>query len=653
MGRGLQIERTGRASAAPSLVSHIVRRIVLWALFITVIVTGLSYLAVQARSEGQTLDRLAEFVVQRGRAESQIFRAAEANLAQAERHFLDLYTDPLAFPSPDFDAYFFEAEDGAIRLRPEYFEGHRGADGTLRAGTSAFMGRKRPPLDDELKRRMVLAYELANRFGPAWVPKFANFHVSLPENALINHWPDEPWGTKADPDLDMTAGAVIRATLQEHNPERLPVWSGLYYDLTAGKWAVTYQRPVDLDGRHLVNPSHDILLDDLVARLIADHPAGGRNLILSRDGDLVAQPERMEALRQKQGVLNVTRMGDPELLAAYTALERHRVATGGADSGVIEEPALDAYIAFTRIEGPGWWFVTLYPRALVAAEANEAAGIVLALGLGLALLITLYVLHVLRGAVARPIAEMRSASERIAAGDYAAVADGALPLPDRREDEIGQLARAFRAMARRVGDANAHLERTVSARTEELRRANRKLERLSLRDGLTGAYNRRAFDTDMAEAARQAADGRRPAALLLCDLDHFKAYNDTYGHQAGDQVLSLVVSTIEQAVPDGRIYRYGGEEIAVLLDPERRDCLSGAEAIVGRIGALAIPHGASPFGRVTLSAGLAFAPLGGALSPDDFLRAADVQLYRAKKGGRNRLCADIGGAHDLPALSAA
>ena len=270
-------------------------------------------------------------------------------------------------------------------------------------------------------------------------------------------------------------------------------------------------------------------------------------------------------------------------------------------------------------------------------NAQAAGGVLILLGLALFALMTAIVVFVLRTGVARPIEQMKHASELVAAGDYRAVADGETDLPDQRDDEIGHLARSFRAMAARVGHASRNLEQMVAARTVELQVANRRLEQLSLRDSLTGAYNRRAFDIDLASAVADARAGEQPFALVLCDIDHFKRYNDSYGHDRGDRALSRIAGAMARAVPAGRLYRYGGEEIALILDIfSDTDCRAEAERLIRAVEELALPHRASPYGIVTASAGLAI------YTPDmeiprDIIQAADALLYRAKADGRNQL----------------
>ena len=157
------------------------------------------------------------------------------------------------------------------------------------------------------------------------------------------------------------------------------------------------------------------------------------------------------------------------------------------------------------------------------------------------------------------------------------------------------------------------------------------------RDALTGSFNRRVMDTDLEEIQVSVGISRRPATVIMLDIDHFKAYNDIYGHTAGDQVLRLVAKRIQGEIrPADRLYRYGGEEFLVLL-PET--ALEEGESIATRIArgitTLGLPHSRNdPWGVVTVSAGVAaidpYNPAAG-LS----VAAADAALYRSKASGRN------------------
>jgi diguanylate cyclase (GGDEF)-like protein len=180
----------------------------------------------------------------------------------------------------------------------------------------------------------------------------------------------------------------------------------------------------------------------------------------------------------------------------------------------------------------------------------------------------------------------------------------------------------------------------VSAR-EELLDANRRLEVLATQDPLTGLANRRRFDEVLGSELRRAARASHPLSLLLIDLDHFKAYNDAYGHVAGDACLRAVCTALGEALhrPGDLAARYGGEELAVVLpDTGREGACQLAEQVLARIAALDIAHHASSFGRVSASIGVASVQGSGAQAGVlSLIEAADSALYRAKAAGRNRV----------------
>jgi diguanylate cyclase (GGDEF)-like protein len=162
---------------------------------------------------------------------------------------------------------------------------------------------------------------------------------------------------------------------------------------------------------------------------------------------------------------------------------------------------------------------------------------------------------------------------------------------------------------------------------------------LATTDGLTGLNNRRSFDAALEkECARCAREGQ-PLALMLIDVDHFKSFNDTYGHQAGDECLKELSRRLACMArrPADFVARYGGEELAVILpNTPERNALHFAESYRKQIESLYMPHRGSPSGIVTVSIGIA-ADVPGKDSGAEILHRADDALYRAKAGGRNRV----------------
>ena len=176
---------------------------------------------------------------------------------------------------------------------------------------------------------------------------------------------------------------------------------------------------------------------------------------------------------------------------------------------------------------------------------------------------------------------------------------------------------------------------------EQLEAANQELHRLACVDGLTQVANRRHFDEYLDVEWRRLAREQRPLSLILCDVDYFKVYNDTYGHLAGDFCLKQIADTLRQGLrrPADLVARYGGEEFAVILpNTEARGAVLIAEAIRKGVRGLEIAHAESPVSQyVTLSLGVASAvPLPNA-PPTQLIAAADEALYQAKAEGRDRV----------------
>ncbi len=175
---------------------------------------------------------------------------------------------------------------------------------------------------------------------------------------------------------------------------------------------------------------------------------------------------------------------------------------------------------------------------------------------------------------------------------------------------------------------------------QELEVINQHLERLVATDALTGVANRRAFDLAVAREWRQSAREQAPLSLLILDVDHFKAFNDLYGHQAGDACLREVASAAESATrrPRDMLARYGGEEFVVVLPATYLDgAIKIAEDILSAVEARAVRHDHSTFGHITVSIGASCMVANQEEGVERLTAAADSALYSAKRGGRNRV----------------
>lgn len=176
----------------------------------------------------------------------------------------------------------------------------------------------------------------------------------------------------------------------------------------------------------------------------------------------------------------------------------------------------------------------------------------------------------------------------------------------------------------------------------ELKRQRDLLAQLSNLDGLTGIPNRRTFDARLLEEWRRESRCGKTLALIMIDVDHFKAFNDSQGHQAGDDCLRRIAATLSNKLQRAEdfVARYGGEEFVCLLPGVEREGLAlVAEQLRAAVEALQIPHGASATSPwVTISLGAALCQPSPDQPPGSLIDAADAQLYTAKTRGRNRVC---------------
>lgn len=210
--------------------------------------------------------------------------------------------------------------------------------------------------------------------------------------------------------------------------------------------------------------------------------------------------------------------------------------------------------------------------------------------------------------------------------------------------ELQTILKSVTQDTRRMLEYNQRLERELDRSTmvmEELKRGLESVRREAFTDGLTGLANRKRFDGEIKRILTESLQTGATFSLLMIDIDHFKSFNDNFGHQVGDQVLRLVARTLINGVKGKDLTaRYGGEEFAIVL-PETN--LSGAVAVANSLrktvaGKDVVNRSTDEhLGRITLSAGVA--EFSGAETVEDLIERADAALYTAKHNGRNQVAA--------------
>jgi two-component system chemotaxis family response regulator WspR len=197
----------------------------------------------------------------------------------------------------------------------------------------------------------------------------------------------------------------------------------------------------------------------------------------------------------------------------------------------------------------------------------------------------------------------------------------------------------MKALRPKMGTDGITKEKELINVIHQLKDSNQKLKKLTYLDGLTGIYNRRFFDSYINEAWKMAAEQTKSLSIIMVDIDDFKAFNDTYGHQKGDDCLRQVGMSLKQTADklNGLVARYGGEEFVVVLMGYNDDIvLNLTEELRLNVEQLGIPHDHSPVGNhVTVSLGVSSIIPNESHHVDSLLNVADQALYKAKNMGRN------------------
>ena len=372
--------------------------------------------------------------------------------------------------------------------------------------------------------------------------------------------------------------------------------------------AVPVHRP---DGRLLGAFAAELSLSPLGEQLrayAADSGRGGSVFLVDDGGRMIATSGSLSAAAMKTVLPGLT-------LRRLTRAE-HGVVTYRNRSGV------DVLGTMERVPQVRW---------SVVAEKSEAAAFQQVNGFrNIALLVTLLLLAIVAGVAYRLGIIIVRPLERLAEG-VAEVSMGALDvdLPNVGGGEVGALTRVFNHM---VATLRQGREELASA-NDALRSKNAELERLSITDGLTGLTNHRALMQRLNDEVARVKRSSRPFSFIMCDVDHFKSYNDTFGHPAGDEVLRMLAGILREATREvDCAARYGGEEFAVILDDtDLPGAMEVAERIRTRVESTEFPER-----RITVSIGVAEFPRDAA-DANALVAVADEALYIAKNEGRNQV----------------
>jgi len=432
--------------------------------FVIIASTTISYFYIFELLERNTKQKLRQYVTERSQLEEALLNLAEDNVELVKKAYLkQLATTSEEDYSQEYDQFFARYPDGVARNRPEYSYKDYAAlfvDDDLAVNT-------------EIKQQIMIGFRLATEYGRAWNNRFPNLYFVSPKNFCIGYWPSFNWPAAVTADFDETEEEYFYISTPEHNPERETVWTGVYLDSIAQQWMVSVIAPIYWNDEHIMSVGQDVHIDDLIARTINQTLEGTHNIIFREDGHLIAHPQLKDEIIASGGELTLMETGNSNLERVFQLVQNYEELPL-----VINDEQGEQFLALTKLEGPDWYFVTVFPESILSKQASEIAIFVLLLGSGALVLEIIFLSGVLRRNITKPLAELTTATTEIASNNLA------IKVNESKNNELGRLAASFNQMARQLQQsfraleqANSNLEARVEERTRELTEAKEAADR--------------------------------------------------------------------------------------------------------------------------------------------------------------------------------
>ena len=393
----------------------------------------------------------------------------------------------------------------------------------------------------------------------------------------------------------------------------------------------------------------------------------GQSFILERSGLLVATSTSEKPFRPTPRSDTPTRIRASDSLSPITRMTAQYIDSQWPDKRSIVSPQRREFeIAgakyFLQIQplqdkqGLDWLIVVVLPEADFMGQIHRNTQMIIAVCCA-ALVLSLIVSTAMSHLITQPILNLLMISRYISQGDFSqqahpsciaefsTLAQSFNHMSQEVQQSRQQLEEYSRSLEEKVNERTAKLQQEIRDRLSAeaaLQSANQELQRLAYMDGLTQVANRRHFDECLVREWRRLERARLPLSLILCDVDYFKLFNDTYGHQVGDECLRRVAHVLQISVnrPGDLVARYGGEEFSIILpNTGIEGAMNVVDKIQQRIHRLKILHEqsqVSPY--VTLSFGVATMTPIYEIDPEKMVAIADQALYQAKLNGRNQAC---------------
>jgi two-component system, NtrC family, sensor kinase len=327
-------------------------------------VVGISVFAIAAvyfytlnSEEVQIRQDLRRHLQDRSKQDSEIFQLAEANQKILKQDLMErLARSPE--PPQRFDQQMERWKDGTLRNFPQKQDPKTFP--SLKKST-IFVG-SQVQLTDKLKSQILTFEAVTSQYGRAFFSRYDNTWINSSQNISVDYRPNSLWGLEATSSTDVTQEEYGQLATRAKNPSRSPQWTSLYFDPVPARWMVSLVTPVDYEGKHIGSIGNDIVVNELMNVTVRDAFSNSRNVMFQKDGLLIVHPNRMEEIKASGGKLKLQSLDDPELKRIF---EQTRSLPSDPNSDpiqIVKDSKGQSFWAITKIKGPDWYWVTIYPQ---------------------------------------------------------------------------------------------------------------------------------------------------------------------------------------------------------------------------------------------------------------------------------------------------
>ncbi len=503
------------------------------------------------KMQAQFHDQLQEYIVQRGKRESELFSLARDNLIRLKNEFCFQYENSPKTDFTDwFNAHLESQKDGSHKSAKKYFDGVWTQDGRFEHGMSLVL-EPEVKITKEIKRRIGVAHDLIFKYGPAWRSRFVNLWFVGPEGVFLNYWPGISPGARITGNF--SGRNWILAPHRKKHPDQQILWTGFYFDSLSGQWMISAALPITLNGKPMGTIGTDIECGDFFNRNLSDSAVSSYSIILDQEGFIIVHPYKIaETISSRNPRFTVDMANDPALTFLYEKIREVCVFPA-----IIENRKNDEVIAVTKIEGPDWYLASVYYKALFKDQITKDVLFSLVLGLGSLMAALFIIFLVVRKNISQPLEVLTHAAEHFNAlsgeGDPDPNVRHLEPL-NKRSDEFGLLSRTFiqagtrlKKIYKDLENARLTLEAQVLSRTRDLARAKKAAEAAN--------RDKSRFLANMSHELRTPLNVILGFSRLMerdASLTSEQCENLRLIHKSGDQLLSLINNVLDLSKIESR-----------------------------------------------------------------------------------------------------